>query len=351
MVAGANIATIVLMFLIGFSDRVHPVEHPMLSNLGLVYPVFLVLNFCFLLFWLLFKKRNALIPVLGFIVCYGPTRLYMPLNIPQATPDSALKVISYNVWMFNGGDADEETNPTLQYIVEQDADILCLQEADVSGERKEKVEAALAKLYAYADTSNRKHGGGVLAVYSKYPIVKKENIEYPSETNHSAAFYLDINGDTVIVINNHFESIRLSSEDRGNFKGMVKGDMEGRQIELEGRKLFSKLAAASKKRAPQADAVAQYIDKHRGKSMIVCGDFNDSPISYARRTVAKQLTDCYVASGNGAGISYHLGGFYVRIDSIMCSPDWMLYDCKVDDAVKTSDHYPIICHLAKRIIP
>ena len=29
------------------------------------------------------------------------------------------------------------------------------------------------------------------------------------------------------------------------------------------------------------------------------------------------MTDCYIASGNGPGISYHRGGFFVRIDNIM----------------------------------
>jgi hypothetical protein len=47
MVAGANVATILLMFLVGFSDHLNPVSHPSLSNLGLAFPVFLFINFGF----------------------------------------------------------------------------------------------------------------------------------------------------------------------------------------------------------------------------------------------------------------------------------------------------------------
>ncbi|MBN2917310.1 MAG: endonuclease/exonuclease/phosphatase family protein, partial [Prevotella sp.] len=95
----------------------------------------------------------------------------------------------------------------------------------------------------------------------------------------------------------------------------------------------------------EAEAVAKYIQQHKEQSIILCGDFNDGPISYAHRTIAKDLTDCYIASGNGPGISYHHGGFFVRIDNIMCSDDWEPYECKVDDKIAVSDHYPIICKL------
>ena len=94
--------------------------------------------------------------------------------------------------------------------------------------------------------------------------------------------------------------------------------------------------------------MASYL-KHYGKmSKIVCGDFNDGPISYAHRTIAKGLTDCFVSSGNGFGISYHHSGFFVRIDNILCSDDWEPYECKVDDKIAVSDHYPIICKLKMR---
>ncbi|MBR5440760.1 MAG: AP endonuclease, partial [Prevotella sp.] len=63
MVAGANIATIVLMLLVGYSDRLNPVDFPRLSNIGLTFPLFLIINFGFLVFWLIFKKRWSLIPI------------------------------------------------------------------------------------------------------------------------------------------------------------------------------------------------------------------------------------------------------------------------------------------------
>ena len=55
-----------------------------------------------------------------------------------------------------------------------------------------------------------------------------------------------------------------------------------------------------------------------------------------------------MASANGPGISYHLSGFFVRIDNILCSDDWKPYACKVDNSIQSSDHYPIVCWLKKQ---
>lgn len=348
IVAGANVATILVMLLVGLSDRVNPADHPVVATLGLAFPVFVCLNIAFLVFWLVFKARWAAIPVLGFIVCYGPMRLYTPFNINRAVPDDAIKVLSYNVWMFKDWEDTSQPNEIVDYLLRQDADIVCLQEAGTDRFRRARIDSLMGVAYKYKDTASTALRDDEIAVYSKFPIVGKMPIRYESRSNHSSAFHLDIHGDTVILIANHFESIGLSSEEKHRFKTMVSGRMETDSARTESRRLIDKLAAASARRAPQAEAVARFVEDCRGKSVILCGDFNDSPISYVRRTVATGLTDCYVESGNGPGISYHVSGFYVRIDNLMCSSDWIPYGCKVDDSIKASDHYPILCWLKKR---
>ena len=70
MIAGANVATILLMLLVGYSDRLDPASFPRLANIGLTFPFFLIVNLGFLVFWLLFKKRWMLIPIAGLLVGY-----------------------------------------------------------------------------------------------------------------------------------------------------------------------------------------------------------------------------------------------------------------------------------------
>ena len=83
----------------------------------------------------------------------------------------------------------------------------------------------------------------------------------------------------------------------------------------------------------------------RGKPIILCGDLNDSPISYACQQFSQNLKSAYALSGNGVGFTYHEGGFLVRIDHIMYSKEWESYGTYIDKTMKNSDHYPLITKL------
>ena len=78
IIGGANVASILLMLLIGNADKVDPTVWPKLSNMGLFFPVVFAINFFFLVFWALVKVKMVIIPLLGFVVCYGPVRKYCP---------------------------------------------------------------------------------------------------------------------------------------------------------------------------------------------------------------------------------------------------------------------------------
>ena len=123
---------------------------------------------------------------------------------------------------------------------------------------------------------------------------------------------------------------------------MVKGNMERSEIKSESKFIFHKLDSAAVVRAPQAETVASFIRMHKGRSMIVCGDFNDIPLSYARRTVAKDLVDCYISTATGPGFTYHRNGMYVRIDNVMCTDNLEPYCFSVDKKCNLSDHYPVV---------
>ena len=93
-------ATIAVMLLVGLADRVSPTAHPTLSCMGLAFPVFIFLNAAFLIFWLFVKPMRALIPALGFVVAYGPMRIYTPLNLRHSPPEGSIKVLSYNIYNY-----------------------------------------------------------------------------------------------------------------------------------------------------------------------------------------------------------------------------------------------------------
>ena len=348
MVAGANIATVILMLAAGFSDRLNPIEHPLLSCFGMAFPIFLVINLLFLFFWLTFKWKKVWIPILGYALAYVPLSIYMPVNMKQDLPEGAIKVLSYNVCQYGGNNKYEQGFDTVyNYLRRQAADIVCLQE-DADAWRR-FVMQRYAKIYPYNDTTifrNDYEGMNGVGIHTRFPILRKERIWYKSVANGSVAYYLKLdNGDTLLVINNHLEGTHLSKEDRANYKRMIRGKMERDTAKEESVLLLDKLSSSAVKRAPEAEAVHRYIEEHRQYPIIVCGDFNDNPISYSRRTIAQGLTDCFVKTGRGLGLSYNQKGFYFRIDHILCSDHFEPYNCEIDDEMDASDHYPILCWL------
>ncbi len=347
MVAGANVATVVLMLLVGYSDRLNPVEHPMLSTVGMAFPFFLVANLGFLLFWLLFKKRFALIPVVGFLLAYVPISIYMPMHIHGELPEGTIKLISYNVCSYGGNYIYEKGFEAInEYLREEEPDIVCLQE-DVDNWRR-YVFDEYKKYLPYNDTlviCKSAKSMNAIGIHTRYPIIRRERIDYPSFANGSCAWWLQIGKDTVIVVNNHFESCHLNEKDRRQYRHIIKGEMDRDSARVESQQLLVKLAEANAKRAVQIDAVCQYVNEHSRYPIIVCGDFNDNPISYSRRTMAQVLTDCYVAAGRGIGLSYNQKAFFFRIDHVFCSKDIVPYRCEIDSKFDASDHFPLICWL------
>ena len=350
MMAGANIVTVIIMLLVGMAGRLSPAEHPMLTNAGLLYPVFLLINLAFMIFWLTFHCKGVLIPIVGYLLCYGSLRVYLPLNMPADAPDDAIKVMTYNVCRFaKGSIRDDGTNPVIEYIKQSGADIVCLQEDNDSWRRycfKQLEERGLT----YNDTVvlfNDELRFNCLGIHSKYPIIRRERIDYKTVSNNgSAAWWLKVNEDTVIVVNNHVESCHLNEEDRRQYRQMLKGDMARDSVRAESQLLMVKLAEANAVRSKQIETVCQYVSQYLGRyPIIVCGDFNDNPISFSRHRMGKMLTDCFVESGRGVGLSYNQKAFSFRIDHIFCSADITPYQCEVDTKMDASDHFPMVCWL------
>lgn len=347
ILTGATATTSAAMVLVAYSDHVPPANHPYLACAGMIFPIMLVVNVVLLMLWVIVKWKRAWLPLLGFLLSYPAIRIYMPLHFSSQPPEGSLKVITYNVACYNyKAKQDEPLDTIVSYLRRQQADIVCLQED--ANARYSTIDS-LAAIFPYNDTvhvnSPRNPMINAVGIHTRFPIVGKKRIEYESNANGSVAFYLLIGTDTVIVINNHFESTHLSDTDRNHYTDIINGSMNTTDAKAETRMLMGKIATSMAKRAPQAEAVSRFVTNHSRYPLIVCGDFNDTPISYTHHTVSQGLTDCYVESGNGPGISFNRRGFFFRIDNILCSSHYRPYNCYVDDQMDGSDHYPIVCWL------
>ena len=81
----------------------------------------------------------------------------------------------------------------------------------------------------------------------------------------------------------------------------------------------------------QADAVAEFLEG-TPYTVIVCGDFNDTPVSYTIHKMTRDLSDVFRDVGRGFSHTYR--GFFdmLRIDYIMCSSEFTPISYEVIDS-------------------
>ena len=351
-----TVASILLLLLSPLAWYVSPHRTSIFSFIGLAFPLILTSNVVCLILWLLLKKRVvALVIGIALIICYRPINTFFPLNLTRkAIPENSIKVLSYNVMGFLMESKKESAHPLLEYIARTDADIVCLQEYMISKTGKSlitqrDVDKILSK-YPYRSITGLEYSGKYhtygLACFSKYPITNTHEFRFKDSYNGAALYTLDVNGDTYLVSNNHLESNKISSSDKKLYSHfLIKRDYPT-AVEVSFN-IKKRMGRGYTKRASQVQQISDYIQKQEYDKLIVCGDFNDMPISYAYKIMKGNLTDAYASTGFGAGITYHEHLFLFRIDYILHSKNLKSHRTKVDK-VKFSDHYPVLTYLTEQ---
>ena len=355
-----------LLWLSAGSAYVPPARLPLLAAAGLAFPFCLAAVLFMLAVTLAVARRHAWVPLLGLLLAGGALRAYCPVNLSAPEAEDGIVVMTYNTEAFahNRYDADGN-NAVAAYIARQKADIVCLQEATPCPIDLYDKETAplLGRTYAHTDTVHI--AANVLACLSRWPVVEHGLI--CSNGNNGAAYFKVVppDGDTVIVVNCHLESMHLSHEERREYHDIVThkrpgadgqsaaGDtLRDNSLEDSSRRLLGKVSAAAVARAAQADAVAGFVRANARRPLILCGDFNDTPVSYTRRRIARAgLTDAYEARGTGIGRSFYRDAIYVRIDHIFCSGHFRPVSCHTDPGFTVADHCPVFAVLARRPAP
>lgn len=345
---GGNVVVALLLLFSAYSPHLNPQTSPIGACAGLFFPIFLAFNLLFLLFWLVVYRRYALFPLLVLLVCWKSVQTYCPINwFDDPAPEESIKFLSYNTRAFSEmkPHTKEKPNAVLEYLQNSDADIICLQEYIHGGKLKKKDIDYALRDYRYKHYYSLENGLNGLGCYSRYPILSAKPINYKSNLNGSIAYYIKVKDDTLVVFNNHLESNKILESDVETYHQMV-DDPNRENVSSGLKKLLKKLAKATTIRSEQTDMLTENLQTLKGKKIILCGDLNDSPISYTHHQLNKELKDAFVESGNGIGVSYNKNRFYFRIDHIFFSENLSVYDCKVDNTITASDHYPISCYIS-----
>ncbi|WP_309345757.1 endonuclease/exonuclease/phosphatase family protein [Phocaeicola sp.] len=324
-----------------YSPSMSPVAHPILSCAGLFFPFLLLSVLVFIPIWFFYCRKYVWVPLIFLVAGGGAILTYTPFRSAEETAEGeVLKFLTYNV-MGMQGDTEDESHPIQTYIQQSDADVVCLQEFHWDNEKIKKE----FPMYPYV-RSLEVGNGNKMGCLSRFPILSVEPVVYKSVTNGSFILRLKMESDTLVVVCNHLESNKLDAHDKEVYEGLLKSPEE-QNVKADGKYLLRKLADAAVIRAPQADSVAQAISRQSSKYLMVCGDFNDSPISYAHHTIGRGLTDAYREAGWGPGFSYNRNFLYFRIDHMFVNKGFRVLKCRVDNSISASDHYPLWCLVEK----
>ena len=345
-----NVAAIILLFCSYLSWQVSPLKTNLFSYIGLGFGLIFLANIGYLIFWIVFSKwRLALISFCAILLCYKPVTTFFPIHfISEKEPEGSIKLLTYNVQGFaEERNKSASQHPILDYIADTDADIVCLQEYLVSktGQSilsQRDVNRILSQ-YPYRsitglESSGKYHTYG-LACFSKYPIEETHEVVFESSYNGAVIYTINIEGERYTVANVHLESNNIKAEDKKLYNDFLQ-NTDSVRLDQVTTNIRNRLGIAYRIRAQQVEKVKQLIDKQNTHGTIICGDFNDTPISYAYHRMKKGLKDAYVSTASGPGITYHEDLFLFRIDHIMHSENIKAYRTR-RDKIKYSDHYPL----------
>lgn len=327
------VTVIALLGLLGSytAPYVNPNVFPLSSLLGLAYHYLLISNIILLSYWIFRWKRMAFASLLTLLCGYPYMMTYYGMNPKEKSPpEYDLSILSYNVRqldIYNWSNDPGSQEKLINYIRRFPCDIVCLQDFP---EHQKYID--IFPEYRYT------HQKGDLRILSHCPIIHRGTIDFKAGESATTLFCDIVKGsDTLRIYSTHLESYRFGKEDRQLFLEL--GDLKREDLSEGVRSVISHLVAANKVRAGQAKLLKKHLESSP-YPVILCGDFNDTPISYTYTILEKNMTDAFIEKGRGVGNTY-IGEFpSFRIDHILVSPSLQVVAYS-RDTLQLSDHYPI----------
>lgn len=328
-----TLAVVTLFFITLFIPSIDPHKAEELSTLGLVAPFTYVAVLLLMLYWIVRWRVWIAVPMIIVAMCGLPSlssfykvELRRSYEEPFTERDakqkygSAVKVLTYNVRSFIDDNGERCIDSIAKMIKTINPDILCFQEMGFS----EQLDSLLMPMNPMPRTVSRHNLSP--AIYSRYPIIKAQRVDTTERIVWADVVMRD---DTVRVFGVHLQSTYIRHDDIEyieNQEFLEETDTLGK-----GRSIVSRLCENNMLRAAQVDSISQFIASSP-YPVIVCGDFNDVPMSYTYRTISRNLNDAFREVGRGYSHTYR--GFFdmLRIDYVLSSDEFTPLSYEVIDS-------------------
>jgi endonuclease/exonuclease/phosphatase family metal-dependent hydrolase len=334
------------------SPTIDPRNNANFAIFGLFYPVILILYQIGLIGWILSKNWIATLLMSLYLLIGLPIHnrfLVFGGSTDEITGRDSLQITSYNVRLFDVynwlGTEREMRDHIFNHFTNHPSDVICFQEFyfeerptifPTKDTLKTILNAPYMKGVFTSPEWNRTHFG--VCTYSKYPIVSHGQVELNSNaSNH--CLYTDIQkgNDIFRVYNIHIGSLQFKEEEYDLFSNKA-NSLEDNQRERTLR-LLLRIRQAFITRNNQVDLILA----HAAESpypVVICGDFNDTPISHTYHRFHSLYTDAFQSAGRGIGTTYAGRVPANRIDFIFHDSAFIATDFRIQKEV-FSDHRAI----------
>ena len=331
------------------------------------------------LYWLRRNWRVALLPVLALVLTWPHVQRGLALHIPraeqvetkvQALPNgktlrssffvsrtNTVLLLSANVRIFNVyaqlRDPDfASSKGFIRWLANSPADVLCLQEfynePDGTSEdgdvfRTGEYLGRGSGRHAFISSSLTNKAGAEfgMAIFSRFPIVRRGTIPF-GYLSQNHAMWADLArpaapgrpADTIRVFNLHLQSMAMAEID-------IAAATESRAgLRQKAPNLLRRFRNGAVARGAQVDTMLARA-RRSPYPVLLAGDFNDLPYSYAYDQLADHLQNAWATAGLGVGATYNGRLPGLRIDQQFASPQWQVRGCRVHREITWSDHFPV----------
>ncbi len=297
---------------------------PVLSLSSLVFPILVVINILFVLYWLIKLKKQFLLSLLVLLINYYNLQALYQWEGKHPIEPEGFSIMSYNVRLFNAYHWIEQKGIDVDisnYLKDQHPDILLLQEFQADP----KTDFSQYK-HQYIVLKGKKRKAG-LAIYSNFDIIDQGNLDFSNTYNNAIWADIVYHKDTLRVYNVHLQSYKIVNPEN--------------IVEQNRQEVREKLQKVFKKQREQAERIQAHIEKSP-YPVIVGGDFNNTAFSAPYHLLKDGKTDAFVEAGEGFGITWRYKWLPLRIDFIL--PDEQKLDVlsfETLNHIEFSDHFPI----------
>lgn len=327
---GLNIVFVFILLATFLFPYLAPSKVVIIPVLSLGVPIIILINIVFCVYWLIQMRSKFLLSLIAVGLSVWYFNIFPTFSNPKPKSDfeNSLKVMSYNVRLFNAYEKEDFGNVTdimNNYIATENPDIICIQEYFVPN----KIDFSDYP-YKFIYFKKEKDQLGY-AIFSKYPLQNTGAFDFSDSNNNT--IYTDIikENDTLRLYNMHLQSHGVISE-----------------VEFLQETSTERLLKQLNGRFRQQETQVKKILSHKAASnypVLFVGDFNNTPYSYSYNKLMRNMKDPFREAGSGLGTTFSFQGFPMRIDFILTSPIFETTSFKVLDNT-FSDHRAIVADLS-----